>query len=129
MFLYHVLDIFFMVLHPAIMVFNLFGWIWRKTRLANLILLLLTGGSWLILGAFYGLGYCPFTQWHWEVLHHLGQYNLPDSYVTYLVWRMTRISLNERMVDTVTLLCFILALLLSLYTNIRSRRRKASQKQ
>jgi hypothetical protein len=124
MFLYHVLDIFFMILHPAVIVFNLFGWIWKKTRVANLILLLLTGGSWFILGLFYGIGYCPFTQWHWEVLHHLGKTNLPDSYVKYLVLRITGISFSDRLTDTVTAICFFLALGLSLYVNLRKKRQK-----
>lgn len=124
MFLYHVLDIFFMILHPAVIVFNLFGWIWKKTRVANLILLLLTGGSWFILGLFYGIGYCPFTQWHWEVLYHLGKTNLPDSYVKYLVLRITGISFSDRLTDTVTAICFFLALGLSLYVNLRKKRQK-----
>jgi hypothetical protein len=122
MFLYHCLDIFFMVLHPAIILFNLFGWIWKKTRRANLVLLLLTGGSWFILGLFFGIGYCPFTQWHWEVLRRLGVHNLPPSYVKYLVLRLTGISFADRLVDTVTALCYFLALGLSLYFNFRKKK-------
>lgn len=122
MFIYHFLDIFFMILHPAIIIFNLFGWLWKKTRLANLILLLLTGASWFILGIFYGLGYCPFTQWHWEVLHHLGKHHLPHSYIKYLVLRLTGISFNDKLVDTATAICFFLALGFSLYFNFRRKR-------
>jgi hypothetical protein len=123
MFLYHCLDIFFMVLHPAIILFNLFGWVWKKTRKANLVLLLLTGGSWFILGLFFGIGYCPFTQWHWEVLRRLGVRNLPQSYVKYLVLRLTGISFTDRLVDTATAVCYFLALGLSLYYNFRKKNR------
>ncbi len=124
MFWYHFLDIFFVIFHSLIIVFNLFGWIWKKTRLANLILLLLTGGSWFILGIFYGIGFCPFTQWHWEVLNHLGIYDLPNSYVKYLVQRITGISFGDRLVDTVTVICYFTALALSLFFNLRRKRVK-----
>ena len=67
--MYKFLDIFFIVFHTSLIFFNLFGWIWKYTRRANLVALLLTGGSWFILGLYYGIGYCPFTEWHWEVLH------------------------------------------------------------
>ncbi len=122
MFLYQLLNIFFMILHLAIIVFNLFGWIWKKTRLANLILLLLTGGSWFILGIFYGIGYCPLTQWHWEVMQHLGKTNLPGSYVKYLVKHITGISFSNHLVDTVTATCYFVALALSLYFNFRRKK-------
>jgi len=68
MLLYRLLDYFFLVFHLGIVIFNLFGWIWPKTRKANLILLLLTAASWFGLGLIYGIGFCPFTEWHWQVL-------------------------------------------------------------
>lgn len=111
-----------MILHPAIIIFNLFGWIWKKTRLANLILLLLTGGSWFILGIFYGIGYCPITQWHWEVLQHLGKTNLPGSYVKYLAERITDISFSNQLVDIITATCYFVALALSLYVNLKRKK-------
>ena len=67
------LDIFFLVFHTLLIFFNLFGWLIKPLRKANLIVLLLTGGSWFILGIFYGFGFCPFTEFHWQVLHKLGQ--------------------------------------------------------
>lgn len=124
MFWYHFLDIFFVIFHSLIIIFNLFGWIWKRTRLANLILLLLTGGSWFILGIFYGIGFCPFTQWHWEVLNHLGIYDLPNSYVKYLVQRITGVSFGDQLVDTVTAICYFTALALSLFFNLRRKRVK-----
>lgn len=39
--MYAFLDKFFFVFHSALIVFNLFGWIWRKTRAANLVVVLL----------------------------------------------------------------------------------------
>jgi hypothetical protein len=117
--LYHFLDIFFMILHPTIIVFNLFGWIWKNTRKANLILLLLTGLSWLILGIWYGLGYCPLTDWHFEVLEKLGYQNLPNSYIKYLIDRITGLDINADLVDVMTAVLFFAALIASVIVNVR----------
>ncbi|HPF94086.1 MAG TPA: DUF2784 family protein, partial [Tenuifilaceae bacterium] len=65
---YMLLDVFFVAFHTLLIAFNLFGWIWWRTRKANLITLLLTGLSWIGLGLFFGIGYCPLTDWHWQVL-------------------------------------------------------------
>jgi hypothetical protein len=67
------LDVFFLVFHASLILFNLFGWMFRKTRVWNLVTLLLTGLSWTLLGIFYGFGYCPFTDWHFQVLEELGK--------------------------------------------------------
>jgi hypothetical protein len=118
--IYRILDIFFVIFHSVLIFFNLFGWIWRKTRLANLITLLLTGGSWLILGLIVGmLGYCPLTDWHFSVLEKLGETSLPNSYVKYLADRLTGLSFDPAMVDKFTLYSFLVALALSIYLNIR----------
>jgi hypothetical protein len=118
--IYRILDIFFMVFHSSIVLFNLFGWIWRKTRVYNLITLGLTGASWLFLGLVVGtLGYCPLTDWHFSVLNKLGVTDLPNSYMKYLAERITGMDINASLVDKVTLYSFLLALLISLYLNIR----------
>lgn len=113
------LDIFFVLLHSSIILFNLFGWIWRKTRKANLILLLLTGFSWTVLGIFYGFGYCPFTDWHWEVLEKMGKENLPESYVEYLIARLLKINISSTAADTLTGITYLAALLISIIINIK----------
>jgi hypothetical protein len=48
-------DIFFIVFHTFLIFFNLFGWIFKPLRKANLVVLILTGASWFILGIFYGI--------------------------------------------------------------------------
>ncbi len=129
-FLYHFLDIFFVVFHSSLSLFNLFGWLWKKTRLANLITLGLTGASWSLLGIFYGPGYCPLTDWHFSILEHLGKINLPTSYIKYLLDRILHTSLPVRMVDHWTLILFLLALAVSVYTNVRDylKHRQAKEK-
>jgi hypothetical protein len=116
----HFLDIFFVVFHSSLILFNLFGWIWRKIRVWNLITLSLTGASWLFLGLIYGnLGYCPLTDWHFTILTRLGKSDLPDSYVKYLIDRITGLNINASLVDHVTLYAFLLALAFSLFVNTR----------
>ena len=101
-FMLKLLDFFFILFHTCLVFFNLFGWICRKTRVWNLITLLLTGGSWFILGIFYGIGYCPFTDWHFRVLEKMGETNLPASYIEYIVERFLPVDVNPQLVDIFT---------------------------
>ncbi len=116
----HFLDIFFVVFHTLLIFFNLFGWIIRSLRKANLIVLLLTGGSWFILGIFYGIGFCPLTEFHWQVLHKLGQYNMPDSYISYLIERFTGFLPDPKITDIFTFVLYFIALVISIIMNFRT---------
>lgn len=121
----HLLDILFVVFHTSLILFNMLGWIWKRTRLANLIVLLLTGGSWLFLGLIVGtLGYCPLTDWHFRILERLGKTDLPNSYMKYLVDRLTGMDIDTGVVDSVTLLGLITALVVSLIINYTLRLQK-----
>jgi len=126
--IYRILDIFFVIFHSSVILFNLFGWIWRKTRKYNLILLVLTGASWLILGLIVGtLGYCPLTDWHFSVLDKLGKTNLPTSYIKYLADRLTGLDINQSLVDDITLYSFLAALGLSVFFNLRDFLRRRNR--
>jgi hypothetical protein len=128
MFWYHFLDYFLLVFHLAIVFFNLFGWIWKKTRKANLVLLILTGLSWFGLGIYYGFGYCPFTDWHWQVLDHLGDMPSENSYMQYLFGRVFGLHFGSRLVDTVTLFSYLAALAFSVFVNMKDFLRKKTKK-
>lgn len=117
--MYQALDWFFVVFHSLLIIFNLFGWIWRPLRKANLITLLLTGFSWVGLGVFYGMGYCPLTDWHWEVLNILGQSPNTNSYVAYLFQRVLGISVTNSFADKLTLIAYLVTLALSVTLNLR----------
>jgi hypothetical protein len=121
----HLLDILFVVFHTSLILFNMLGWIWKRTRLANLIVLLLTGGSWLFLGLIVGtLGYCPLTDWHFRILERLGKTDLPNSYMKYLIDRLTGLDIDTGLVDSVTLFGLITALVVSLIINYTLRLQK-----
>ncbi len=117
--MYYLLDKFFFIFHSVIIVFNLFGWMWKKTRRANLIVLSLTGASWFVLGIWYGIGYCPCTDWHWQVRMELAHLDVPNSYVKFLIDSVTGLDVSAKAADGLTLTCFVLAFAASIYTNVR----------
>ncbi|HKJ46484.1 MAG TPA: DUF2784 domain-containing protein [Balneolales bacterium] len=119
-----ILNIFFFVFHTAFTLFNAIGWVWKKTRLANLITLILTGLSWFVLGIWYGIGYCPCTDWHWQVRAALGYHDMPMSYMKFLLDHLTGLNWNPTVVDYGTLIGFILALAASITLNISDFRRR-----
>ncbi len=118
------LDLFFVFFHTLLILFNLFGWIFVKLRKVNLITLLLTAFSWFILGLFYGIGYCPFTDWHFMILQKLGNNDLPTSYIKYIVGRLTGYDVSAQLTDILTMVFFLSALLVSVILNIWDFRRK-----
>ena len=118
--IWYLLDIFFVIFHTSLIFFNLFGWLWKRTRKLNLVILSLTGASWLFLGLIVGtLGYCPLTDWHFRILEKLGKTNIPSSYIKYLADRLTGLDFNASLVDNVTLYAFIVALVFSVFFNVK----------
>jgi hypothetical protein len=117
--LYSFLDIAFLVLHSILIVFNLFGWAWRRTRRLNLLSILLTVGSWLIFAPWYGLGYCPCTDWHWQVKDALGQTDLPNNYLTYILYAWTGIVITDATAEQLAGFCLTPALVTSIGMNLR----------
>ncbi len=103
--------------HIFLITFNLFGWIFSKTRKVHLIFVLLTFISWFGLGIFYGWGYCPLTDWHWHVQSKLGIYDLPNSYIKYLVDAITGFSSDSFLIDLTTLVIFLIVFSLSVWFN------------
>jgi hypothetical protein len=74
------------------------------------------------------LGYCPLTDWHFRILEKLGETDLPFSYMKYLFGRLTGLSINETLVDNLTLWAFVASLLISLILNIRDYYRKVKNR-
>ncbi len=115
------LDILLTILHLLIVGFNLFGWIWRRTQRAHLIVVALTAGSWLILGIWYGIGYCPITDWQWRVKEQLGERGLPASFITYYAEKLSGRDFSDAFINNVTAGCFAAAALLGIIMNIFRR--------
>jgi len=121
--MYALLDIFFLIFHSSLVVFTLVGWIWKKTRKAHLLALTLTMCSWFGLGIWYGFGYCPCTDLHWQVKTKLGETNLPMSYVKYYADRLTGLDWNAFVLDSVVAVFCLAAFGVSIWLNFRDWRR------
>lgn len=121
-------DWFFLFFHSALVVFNLFGWIPRLTRKWNLLTLGLTAFSWLVLGLFYGIGYCPLTDWHWTIRELLHKPPMPHSYIQFLIVELTGLEFSRELVDTGTGITFGAALIASVTVNAGDYFKKRSAK-
>src|SRR5690606_41522099 len=83
------LDILLAIVHLIIIFFILLGWLWKDTRRLHFYSILVTADSWFGLGIWFGLGYCPITDWQWQVKGELGEQNLPASCIKDVVDRIT----------------------------------------
>jgi len=122
--IFKILDIFFFTFHTVVVLFNIFGWLIPRWRLANLIVLSLTAFSWFILGIWYGWGYCICTDWHWQVREMLGYHDMSTSYIHFLILKITNVDLSVSLVDTVTTIGFFSAFAISTYLNVRKWMKK-----
>lgn len=125
--MYVFLNIFFFVFHTCIVLFILFGWIWKKTRPANLALILLTAISWFFLGIWYGFGYCPCTDWHWQVRMKLGIYDESSSYLEFLIEKLTGMDVDRALVDKFAVAFLVGVFCLSIVLNVRDLRKRKSE--
>lgn len=123
------LDVLLTVVHIVLTLFNLTGWIWKATRKLHLITLALTLLSWVVLGFWYGWGYCVLTDWHWTIKERLGERNLPDSFVKYYADKLTGKDIEPSLVDNVTLGCLVFAVVAAIYVNFIRRASKSRRGQ
>ena len=119
------LDIFLTLIHFVLIFFNLFAWLWPATRKAHLITVAATAFSWFVLGAWFGWGYCPITDWEWKVKTRLGETDLPNSFIKYYADKITGKNIDPSVVDMFTLVLFLAAIILSVYVNF-FKKKKAS---
>ena len=124
--MYPFLDISFLLFHSALIGFNVTGWIWKKTRRVHLAVMSLTCFSWCGLGFFYGFGYCPCTDWHWQVKRALGETGLPASYFKYYLDGLTGLDWDPSLVDLSVAVIGLAALGASIGLNGRDWRRSRS---
>ncbi|MEW6364531.1 MAG: DUF2784 domain-containing protein [Acidobacteriota bacterium] len=119
--MYRLLDYFFFASHVCMIVFVLAGWAFRRTRKVHLILLLVIAFSWFGLGLCFGLGYCFWTDWHWQVREKLGLAATPASFVKLMIDSVTGANTDPGAVDALTCAVFFAALCLSLFVNLRPK--------
>ena len=114
------LDYFLTFFHSALVLFVLLGWIVKPTRKTHLITLALILISWLEIGWYKGvIGYCPLTDWHWDIKYVLGERNIPSSFIEYMLEKFTDMDLSRKLVDIGTAAGLILSILAAGYVNLR----------
>jgi len=116
-----VLNIVFFLFHTSWIAFICLGWIWRQTRRWHLVAVSLTALSWFVLGLWYGWGYCPFTDWHWEVRARLGHHD-PPSYIQLLIRELTGIDVGPIGADALAVITLAAVAVLSVVLYGRDRR-------
>jgi len=121
-----VADVALFTFHTLIVLFNCTGWIWKKTRRWHLVTMGAVIFSWFFLGIWFGFGYCLCTDLHWRVRIALGEKVTEQTYVQYLVERLTGWRPNADLASNVTAAVFAVALGLSLWLNIRDWRARGS---
>ena len=90
------LDRGFFAFHTLLIGFNMTGWAWRRTRRAHLVVLGLTVFSWTVLGIFFGWGYCPCTDWHFQVRRRRGIEVPESSFIQLLAGDLFGLRLGHR---------------------------------
>ena len=120
------LNVTFFVFHTAWIAFTCVGWMWRRTRRLQLAAAALTAASWFGLGSWYGWGFCPCTEWHWQVRSRLGFVD-PPSYIQLLIREVTGISLGAQSADALALVSLTAASLLGMALYMRDRRRSLAR--
>ena len=118
------LNIFFFVFHAALTLFNMTGWIFPQTRKLHRVTLLLTAFSWFVLGIWFGWGYCACTDWHWQVREAMGFNDRSNSYIHFLLLKLTGIDFDTKLVENVTLYTFLFCVVAAVWVFFRDRRKK-----
>jgi len=88
-----------------------------------LITVAATAFSWFVLGIWFGWGYCPITDWQWNVKEKLGETNLPGSFIKYYADKLSGKNIDPSVVETATLVAFLVVILLTIYVNFVKRKR------
>lgn len=116
-------DWIFHFLHFFVILSNLTFWWFHKTLWVAQVTLSLTLVSWVVLGAIYGWGYCFLTDWQWRIKELLGQGQLPNSYIKFVLERLGWDLIPDVWVDLVVLLLMLLSVMGCLVQTVLARRR------
>jgi hypothetical protein len=120
------LNITFFVFHTVLILFNVLGWAWARTRRWNLVTLLATAFSWGVMGIWKGFGYCLITDWHWRVREAMGIRETSSSYLVLLVQTLSGWSPPIELANGVAAVVLLISLGLSIGLNVRDWRRRVT---
>lgn len=112
-------DYFYHFIHLGIVLINCFGWVFKRTRKIHLLVFGVTNVSWFVIGYFYGIGYCFLTDWHWDVKTKLGETDLPNSYITYMLNNVFGLNVAVKTVNDLILYVYLFILVMTIVLNGR----------
>lgn len=119
-----ILNIAFFVGHSLLIVFNLVGWIWPRTRRLHLATLSATLFSWLVMGAWKGWGYCLCADWHFQIRRRSGIHAGETSYTQLLFNQIPGVTVTRTFADVVTVTALVLILIATVTVHVRAAMRK-----
>lgn len=119
-----VADALFWIFHTLLILFNVFGWMFRVTRRWNLITLALTAASWFVMGLWHGIGYCLCTDWHYQIREAMGIDDPDGSYLQLMAWKISGWFPPQDFTNRIAAWVFGIAVAGSLATNLRDAWRK-----
>lgn len=108
------LNVILNITHILLMLFIMTGWIFHRSRMIHLLVVLLTGFSWIVFINSKEIGYCILTDWQWQVLGRMGRTNLPETYVQYLYELLSSDSMLKATSRNITRSVWIISLTLSI---------------
>lgn len=121
-----VFDYAFTLFHSAFILFVLLGWIHSKTRRSHQFALLFTLIAWLLIGFYVGtIGYCPLTDWQWDIKRQLGESNLPSSFTEYILEKLTGLNFKKEHIDLATAVGLGFGVIMAIVKFIQSKLRRA----
>lgn len=113
LFLWHLLDGFLTVIHLAVVLILVFGWLWPPLREFHRWMVLVTCISWFGIGAFCGWGYCALTDWQWRVKKRLG---IAPAYPAFIPFILEKIGIRwaPQKIDKLSFAVFIVVLIITI---------------
>jgi hypothetical protein len=118
-----VLDYFLTFSHSALVIFILTGWAFKKSRKVHLIIVSVTLFAWLVIGFIMGsIGYCPLTDWHWDIKRSLGETGLPSSFIKYMVDKIFNVNSGRLFIDAITGIGMVVSVILTITVNFKKNR-------
>ncbi len=96
---YKFLNVFLHIFHISVIAFIAFGWMFRITRLLNLLMIIGSLASWFLLERILGTDYCPITYVHWKLKEKMGVRVDSDSFVKYWLDRICRRDFSSEKIE------------------------------
>lgn len=116
---YLLLNGLFHLAHLSIILFVMLAWLVPALRPWHLLLTTLTLGCWFVLGYWLSVGYCPVSDWHWKIKQALGSGRPPQSYIHFVLQKISGRRFDGTRLDQTVVVCTILLLGLSLWLNLQ----------